>query len=80
MRVTVKKWGNSASVRIPSALMEAADLDIDTVVDISEENGRLIIVPVREVLPDLDALIARMTPENLHDEADFGEPLGKEAL
>jgi hypothetical protein len=26
MRTVVKKWGNSASVRIPSAIMEAAEL------------------------------------------------------
>lgn len=41
MRVTVKKWGNSASVRIPSAIMEAASLKLDQTVDVREEYGRL---------------------------------------
>lgn len=80
MRVTVKKWGNSASVRIPAAIMEAAQLQIDTVVDVSEENGRIIIEVVRDAELDLDQLIAGMTPDNLHEEIDFGAPVGKEAL
>ena len=33
MRVTVKKWGNSASVRIPSSVMAAARLSLDETVD-----------------------------------------------
>ncbi|WP_105383224.1 AbrB/MazE/SpoVT family DNA-binding domain-containing protein [Neorhizobium alkalisoli] len=80
MRVTVKKWGNSASVRIPAAIMEAARLQVDTVVDVSEENGRIIIEPMREAEFDLDQLVAGITPDNLHDEVDFGPPMGKEAL
>jgi antitoxin MazE len=68
MRVTVKKRGNSASVRIPAAFMEAAQLQIDTVVDVSEENGRIIIEVVRDAELDLDQLIAGMTPDNLHEE------------
>jgi antitoxin MazE len=80
VRVTIRKWGNSASVRIPSAVMIAANLDIDTLVDVSEENGRIIIEPLREPELSLDDLIAGMTAENLHEETDFGEPLGKEAL
>jgi antitoxin MazE len=46
MRVTVKKWGNSASVRIPAAVMEAAHLTLDEVVDIREEGGTIVIEPV----------------------------------
>ena len=46
MRVLVKKWGNSASVRIPAAVMEAAALSIDQPVDIREEDGRVVIEPI----------------------------------
>ncbi|WJR65576.1 AbrB/MazE/SpoVT family DNA-binding domain-containing protein [Neorhizobium sp. CSC1952] len=80
MRVTVKKWGNSASVRIPAAVMEAARLEVDAVVDVSEENGRIVIEPIRDAEFDLDKLIAGITPENLHEEVDFGGPVGKETL
>jgi len=80
MRATVKKWGNSASIRIPAAIMEAANLTLDTVVEVTEENGRVIIEPVREGDVTLERLLAGITPENLHDEEDFGSPTGKEAL
>lgn len=77
MNVVVKKWGNSASVRIPAAMMEAAGLRLDQTVDMREENGRLIIEPVREVF-DINALIDGITDENRHPETDWGPPVGKE--
>ena len=46
MRVQVKKWGNSASVRIPASIMAAAALHIDQEVDVREEEGRIVIDPV----------------------------------
>lgn len=80
MRVLVKKWGNSASVRIPAAIMEAAHLELDAPVDVREEGGRIVIEPVRQPEYQLDELLAGITPENIHDEADFGMPVGKEAF
>ncbi|MBP8939285.1 AbrB/MazE/SpoVT family DNA-binding domain-containing protein [Shinella sumterensis] len=80
MRSTVKKWGNSASVRIPAAIMEAARLGLDNSVDVREEGGRIIIEPIREPVYDLDELLAGITPENIHEEMDFGAPVGREAL
>jgi antitoxin MazE len=80
MRVTVKKWGNSASVRIPAAIMEAARLSLDDAVDVREEGGRIVIEPVRQKEYDLARLLADITPDNLHAEIDFGSPQGKEAL
>jgi antitoxin MazE len=80
VRVTVKKWGNSASVRIPSAVMTAARLSLDETVDVREEGGRIVIEPIRPREYDLAQLLAGITPENLHAEVDFGAPMGKEAL
>lgn len=78
MRVIVKKWGNSASVRIPAAIMEAARLGLDETVDIREEGGRIVIEPIRTSDYNLAQLIAGITPDNLHVEVDFGTPVGKE--
>lgn len=78
MRVQVKKWGNSASVRIPASVMAAASLSIDQAVDIREEGGRIIIEPARAPSYDLDALLAQISPENLPEEVDFGAPVGGE--
>lgn len=78
MRVTVKKWGNSASVRIPAAIMKAAHLEVDQELDIREEDGVVILTPTRYVKYDLEELIAGITEENKHDLVDWGEPVGKE--
>jgi antitoxin MazE len=78
MRVIVKKWGNSASVRIPAAIMEAASLSLDETVDVREEDGRIVIEPVRQTTYDIAQLIAGITAENMHAEVDFGPAVGKE--
>lgn len=80
MRVNVKKWGNSASVRIPAAIMEAAKLSLDDVVNVREEAGRIVIEPVRREEDDLRTLIAAITPENVHAEVSFGASVGQESL
>lgn len=79
MRALVKKWGNSASVRIPAAILQAANLRLDEPVDVREESGRIVIEPLRRDNYDLAALVNEITDENLHDEIDFGKRLGKEA-
>ena len=78
MRVTVKKWGNSASVRIPAAVMDAAKLRLDQAVDVREDRGRIIIEPVRPAAFDIDTLIAGITDENRHAEIESGGAVGKE--
>jgi antitoxin MazE len=80
LRATVKKWGNSASVRIPASVMEAANLKLDSVVDVREEQGNIIIAPLFAPEFDLDQLLAGVTEENMHSGIDFGAPLGKEAF
>ncbi len=78
MRVVVKKWGNSASVRIPAPVMAAAHLSLDQSVEVREEEGRIIIEPIREAAYDLTALVDAITDENRHDAVDFGRAKGRE--
>jgi antitoxin MazE len=78
MEATIKKWGNSAAVRIPSAILEAANLRPEDVVNVREENGRIVIEPVLERHYNLDQLLSGITPENLHGEVSFGPAVGKE--
>jgi antitoxin MazE len=78
MEAVVRKWGNSASVRIPAAILRAAHLDLDDAVDVREESGRIVIEPVRHKEYDLKVLVRRITSENLHEETDFGAPTGRE--
>ncbi len=78
MRVLIKKWGNSASVRIPASLMAAASLQVDQAVEVREEGGKIVIEPVRTPVYELDDLLAEMTPDTFPDDVDFGAPVGKE--
>ena len=78
MEVIVKKWGNSAAVRIPAAIMEAAHVDLDQPVDVREEQGRIVIEPVRRKTYKLDELLNGITGGNLHEPVDTGSPVGKE--
>ncbi|MFW7270299.1 AbrB/MazE/SpoVT family DNA-binding domain-containing protein [Gluconacetobacter sp. Hr-1-5] len=80
MRAVVKKWGNSASVRIPASVMAAAGLKLDQPVDVREESGRVVIEPVSQIEYDLAELLSGITPGNIHGEADFGAPVGQERL
>ncbi len=78
MEVIVKKWGNSAAVRIPAAIMAAAHVGLDQPVDVREEQGRIVIEPVRRKSYKLDELIVGITKGNLHEPVDSGAPVGKE--
>ncbi len=78
MKATVRKWGNSAAVRIPAVVMHSLQLDLDQVVDLREEAGRIVIEPARRKAYELDGLVKGITSKNRHDAVDFGEPTGKE--
>ena len=76
---SVKRWGNSPAVRIPATLMQALNLNIDDEVKIDLVDGKLIIEPVRkEPVFTLAELVNDITPENLHENIDWGEPKDKE--
>ncbi len=79
MRAKVKKWGNSAAVRIPASVMQATRLDLDEVVDVREEAGRIVIEPVRQKIYQLTSLLKGITSKNQHEPIDFGPAVGKEA-
>jgi antitoxin MazE len=78
MKTTVKKWGNSAAVRIPASVMEATHLDLDEVVDVREQAGRIVIEPVRQKTYELRKLLKGITSKNRHAAVDFGPATGKE--
>jgi len=78
MKSRVKKWGNSAAVRIPASVMQATHLDLDEVVDVREEAGRIVIEPVRQKTYELSKLLKGITPKNRHEAVDFGTAVGKE--
>lgn len=78
MEIIVKKWGNSAAVRIPASVMAAAHVTLDQPVKVREEQGRIVIEPVRRKEYKLDELLGGITAKNQHKPVDTGAPVGKE--
>lgn len=72
MRGVIKKWGNSAAVRLPSSMMKTLKLDLEDVVEIRIERGCIVIEPVRSPEYLLSQLLSGIKTRNLHAEIDFG--------
>jgi antitoxin MazE len=80
MESVIRKWGNSAAVRLPSSAMKSADFDVEQPVLITATRGRIVIEPATQADYKLEDLLAGVTAANAHGEVDFGGPVGKEAL
>jgi antitoxin MazE len=79
MKTTIQKWGNSYAVRIPKSFIKEVGLEYRTNIELTLENGKLIIQPVPEEALTLKELLAGVKPENLHAPVETGEPVGNEA-
>jgi antitoxin MazE len=42
------------------------------------KQGHIVLTPVKKPKYKLDELLAKVTPENIHELEDFGKPVGKE--
>ena len=80
MEAVIRKWGNSHAVRLNGAAMKAAAFDIEQRVTIKATKGRIVIEPSENLDFKLEDLVAGITRQNVHDEVDFGGPVGREAL
>jgi antitoxin MazE len=79
MRVRVQKWGNSLALRIPKSFATETALDSGAEVDLTLEDGRLVVTPLLGPSYLLSDLLAEVTPQNLHSEIDTGSSQGVEA-
>jgi antitoxin MazE len=78
MKARIQKWGNSLALRIPKSFAAHSKIEQGSVVDLSLDNGRMIVEPVVPQEYSLEELLAKVTKKNLHSEIDFGKPVGKE--
>jgi antitoxin MazE len=78
MQTQIGKWGNSLAVRIPRPFAKDLGLKEGMEVEVSVSDGKLQLCPAREQFT-LDELVAQITPENLHEETDWGPPVGRES-
>ena len=73
--VTVKKWGSSMAVLIPSQFAKVREINIGTVIDLESVQ---IVKPRRRRRYKLSELMAKYKPKHRHGEWDLGGPVGKE--
>ena len=66
MKTRVQKWGNSLAVRIPKSFADDLDLGNNSSVEMSLEEGAVVIKPDRDRAWDLGALLTDVTDENIH--------------
>ena len=78
-KAQVAKWGNSLAVRIPKGVAEEARLQEGDSIVIEALKGRIELRPA-EGIPTLEELVAQITPENRHEETDWGPDRGKEIV
>jgi antitoxin MazE len=65
MLTRVQKWDNSLALRIPKALAHTAQLDVDSIVEVSFVDGRIIITPVVNTSWALEELLAGIHKDNI---------------
>lgn len=78
MQSRIQKWGNSLALRIPVSMAREMGLDREALVDLSLEDGKLVVTPVGEA-QTLEALLEQVSEGNIHHEVDTGAPAGSEA-
>jgi antitoxin MazE len=74
MKTRIEKWGNSLPLRIPKSFAVVTGLAEDAIVDLSLEEGKLIVTPAIRQAVNLEELLNGVNEENLHSEVDTGSP------
>ena len=77
MHAQIRKWGNSLAVRIPGVYAKDLDLQEGMKVDVSVVEGGILLRPHSRQY-SLEGLVSRITPENVQEETDWGQELGRE--
>lgn len=81
MRITIKKWGNSAGVVIPGVVMQELNMQVGQSMDAQVVDNQLVLTPVSKGY-SLEALLAQcdMAAPEIGEEALWGksDPTGNE--
>lgn len=79
MQTKIQKWGNSLGLRIPRSFAAEAQVEEGATVDLSVEDGHLLVRPLRVRKYALRVLLRKISPRNLHREVSTGRAVGREA-
>jgi antitoxin MazE len=76
MEAVVKKWGNSLGIRIPNHIVREFSLKDGSFVDINDVGKEIIIKKNQK--SKLSELLSKIKDQNIHEEIETGDPVGKE--
>jgi len=80
MLTKVQKWGNSQGIRIPKSLLEDSQLKVGEDVDISAQEGKIIVEAANKIRGKykIEDLVSQMPDEYKPEAVDWGPPVGRE--
>ena len=78
MQTMIQQWGNSLALRIPKAFARQTKVKKGSRVQLTVEKDRMVVSPIVSKEISLKSLLAKVTPENIYPETDWGKPMGKE--
>ena len=78
MQTKIQRWGNSQGLRIPRSFAEEAGVGAGSEVDLSIQDGDLVVRSARRRKYRLKELLRKITANNVHAEVDTGGPVGRE--
>ena len=80
MIIKIQKLENSDGIYFSEKMLEAAQMNIGDEVQITIQNGRIIVetAPQARRRIDLQTLLAKMPEDYQPKEIDWGKPVGKE--
>ena len=79
METRIGKWGNSLALRIPQSVAASMGISLNAAVELTPRGEQLIVSVLHRPAAELDDVLARVTEDNLHGEADTGPAVGGEA-
>ena len=79
MRVSISKWGNSQGLRFPKNIMKDLNLSIGDEVELSIENEKVIIEPIKQKRKKykIDDLVKKL-PKDYKPSEEFSDKSGME--
>ena len=78
MTAKIKKWGNSAGIKIPQKIMKKTKLKLNSEIEIKYSDEKIIISPKNKNNTPLKDMVSKITKDNLNVLEDDYIPVGKE--
>jgi antitoxin MazE len=75
LKLQIQKSGNSLALRIPKAFAAEINVTPGSTVEMTLENGNIVVKSIREASYTLDELVEKITHENRHDEIHWSGPM-----